>query len=242
MKSKLTTAMGKMNGRELGMLFFRDMVGLLTEGTEAYTLDEFTSLLTKADHRNRTEFLKYQIASSQLAQLSYIGWWTSALIRKNVLAIEALLGYVTLACVGHAVSKMVMLERLRHDLAHDDADAPWESEIVLREGADTIQKALLGRKADMEETYNCLNEFIKIHLAIAGAMAKLADVMDIPEIASIPNNPIVHVESLNKSIRDLEDPYREIFPEIDIDSLKPSQSDIDEWVTRVSGLIISGTA
>ncbi len=47
------------------------------------------------------------------------------MIRENVLRIEALLGHVTLACVGQAASQMVMLERLHHDLEHHDSDEPW---------------------------------------------------------------------------------------------------------------------
>ena len=214
------------------------MVVLLTEGSGVYTADVFESLLSKADRRNRYEFWNYRIASSQLFCLVLISWWVSALIREHVLMIELLLSHVRLSCVVDTASHLMTLERLSHDLCGD----PWESEEFLRGQTKKLTETILGRKEHLEEIYNDLNEFIKEHLAITGAMVELSKTMDMPEIASIPKNTMAWVETLNESVRKLEDPYREIFPEIDIDSLKPSQADIDEWVTRVSDLIVSITA
>ena len=38
------------------------------------------------------------------------------------------------------------------------------------------------------------------------------------------------IEILNESLRGLEEPYSEVFPEIDIDALEPSQEEIDSWI------------
>ena len=38
MKADMTTAMSKMSGRDLGRLYLKDAVGMLVDGTTAYTM------------------------------------------------------------------------------------------------------------------------------------------------------------------------------------------------------------
>jgi hypothetical protein len=209
---------------------------LLTEGNGVYTVDEFASLINKTDRSNVSEFRKYQAASSQLFHLITISRWVSALIREYVLRIQVAISCATLSCMGDAASKLMVAERLSHGI-YD----PWESEDFLREQAGTLRESLLGSKADVAEIYTNLSDFIRMHLAIKEAMASLAEIMQLPEIASTPNNPMVYVKELNKSLAKLESPYCDIFSEIDVSSLEPSQADIDEWVTRVSCFVSSRT-
>jgi len=200
------------------------------------------AILNKTDRGNISEFMNYTLATNQLAHLSHIGWWVSAMIRENVLRIVAMLGHVTLAVVGQAASQMVRLERLHHDLEHNDLSDPWESETMLKEQFNELQQLLLGRKADIRVIYDSLDSTIRMHREISAAMKIIAEKMQTPEIASIPHDPMGYVEKLNESLRELEDPYRDVFPEIDLDSLEPGQEEIDDWVTRVYDIIIPGIA
>ncbi len=113
---------------------------------------------------------------------------------------------------------------------------------VFGEKSNELQQLLLGRKADMEVIYDSLGSMIRMHRETSAAMKTIAEKMQTPEIASIPHDPMDYVERLNESLRELEDPYRDVFPEIDLDSLEPDQEEIDNWVTRVSDLITSCTA
>jgi len=92
----------------------------------------------------------------------------------------------------------------------------------------------LGSKPEVEKIYDGLNTLIRTHKTYVAAMAIMAETMQMPEIATIPHEVMTYVEQLNESLRKLEDPYREVFPEIDIDALDPSQEEIDDLVKRVS--------
>ena len=164
------------------------------------------------------------------------------MIRENIFRLEALLGTVRLAVVVHAASDIVKIERIYHEMKHEDADEPWESEILLTERSDKIQEVVLESKPEVEKIYDALNSMIRTHKTYAAAMAIMAETMQMPEIATIPHGCMIYVEQLNESLRKLEDPYRDVFPEIDIDALEPDQQEIDDLVKRVSVSVISGTA
>lgn len=234
MKSKIMAAMSKMNGTELGKLWLKDAATLLTKGAGVYTVDEFNSILSKTNRSNRIAFEEYSSVTGQLLHMAALSWWGSAMIRENVLKLEALLGTVRLAVVVHAASDIVKIERIYREMKHEDADEPWESEIGFTEGYTKIHEAILESKADVEEICDGLNSMIRTHKTYVEAMAIIAETMQMPEIASIPHHPMPYVEMLNESLSKLEDPYSEVFPEIDIDALEPDQQEIDDLVKRVS--------
>jgi len=233
-KSKIMAAMSKMNGTELGKLWLKDAAALLTKGVGAYTVDDFCSILSKADRSNRIAFVKYKSATTQLFLMSYLNWWGAAMIRENVFRIEALLGTVRLSIVVHVASDIAKVERIYRDQKSGDSDEPWESEIVFTEKYNEFREAVLGSKPEVEKIYDGLNTLIRTHKTYVAAMAIMAETMQMPEIATIPHEVMTYVEQLNESLRKLEDPYREVFPEIDIDALDPSQEEIDDLVKRVS--------
>lgn len=229
MRSNMLTAMAKMSGRDLGKLYMKDMATVLSLGTGAYTGDDFMTLVNKINRSDRHEFWGYHAAAGQIFHMTTIGWWIAATIRERVLIIEALLDGVRYASTEYATSRMAMYERLRHG-----DDDPWEMEVVARESADLLQKTFIDRAEGIAKHFEELSQSVKAHKALTAAMAVLAETVQIPEIASIPNDPMPNVESLNEWLRELKDPYRDIFPEIDMDSLEPSQEDIDAWITRAN--------
>jgi len=187
MKSKLRTAMSKMSVRDLGRLYLKDAVALLVDGTAAYTTDEFSSALSRMDDRRRSmcQFMEYRHAASQLCLLTVFSRWVSTAIHEGILRIEAMMGYVSLSGVSYAASQLMVIERLSLDI-HD----PWDSEVILKEHSADVKEAILARKADIAEACSDLNTLIRMHLTITQAMVSLAEMLQMPEIASIPNNPM----------------------------------------------------
>ena len=130
MKSDISAAMSKMSGKDLGRLFLKDTVEVITGGTKAYTLDEFSSIANRLDRKNIFELMKYKHKETQLMLLTLTSYWVSAVIGEYILKIETLLGYVMLTCSGKDAGLMITFERLSHN---PEDEQPWKYEKLLKE-------------------------------------------------------------------------------------------------------------
>lgn len=236
MEKRVKNVMKKMTGTDLGKLLLKDAIAGWAGGSRAYTTADIDAVVHKLDWRNRREYLKYADLVSHISSRMLYGWWLCSVIEKTTLRFDCILCITRLFHTYKMASLSLTYQRLSYGTSGDWRD-PGEDEILLRDLSERLKEIVPENREGVGDLHDMLMAFVQHYLTLEKIMRSLAEMLDMPEIASLVESPIHHVEELSQDIRsELEtlppdSPYRELLPEIDISSLEPDTVEVESYIS-----------
>jgi len=237
LRANVVNMMRKMSGGELGKLLLKDVIAGLGGGSRAYTIEDFDAVVHRLDWRNRREYLKYTEMVDHISTRLMYGWWLCSVIEKFTLRFDCILCITRLFHTYRMASLGLTCQRLSYAISDDEWRDPGEEEILLRDLSQKLEETSLEDREGVAELHNTLMDFVKQYLTFDQIMKSLAEMVEIPELASIVESPVHYVEQLSQSIKsELEilppdSPYRELLPEIDISGLEPDMAEVESYIS-----------
>lgn len=243
LRTDIVNMMRKMSGTDLGKLLLKDVIAGLGGGTRAYSLADFDAVVHGLDWRNRREYLKYSDLVSHISSRMLYGWWLCSVIEKTTLKFDVMWWMMKFCKTYEIASRGLTCQRLSYGTSCGEWRDPDEEEILLRDRSKQLRESFLENREGIGELHNTLITFVKHYLTFDKIMRSLAEMIDMPEIASIVKSPLHHVEELKQQIeKELatlpeNSPYRELLPDIDISSLEPDMAEIESYISDTAELL-----
>jgi len=237
MEKRIKNLMDNMSGRDLGRLFMKDEIAALGGDSRVYSAEDFDAVFKKLDWPNRNEYTRYRNLLSHISTRMLYGWWLCNVIEKVTLKFDCILCITRLFHAFKMASLSLTFQRLSYGTPEGDWRDPGEDEILLRDLSEQLKGSVPETREGIEELHNTLMAFAKEFLTFDAKMKALAEMLDMPEIASIVESPIHYVEKLKQDIESElatlppNSPYRELLPEIDVSSLEPDTAEVENYIS-----------
>lgn len=219
MKIDISSVMGKLKGAEIGKLKAKDYIGILTGINPTYSEDDFDNAINKQDRDNKVNFLNYGHLSKELMILCLNYRIIVDQIEKLTFKLNWFRLFISSMDFIDIGRESLTIERIKNHFGDD----PGEQETGLRDFCINIRDGLLDEREGISQIYDTLKYGITHYFVCKDMIKALSERLDFPELEAVINDdPLPSVENLNAWALDLpkDNPYKELFQAIDIESLK----------------------
>lgn len=238
MEKRVKKLMSNMSGGDLGKLVLKDMVGVLAGQRNAYTTEQLEVAINKLRGKDARDYSRYYDIISHIHQLTLMYWWLCKVIENITLKMDIIQDLIRFRNTSEVASQALLLQRL--SMKEPTDPDPNSFEVEFRNTARKLSEDILQNKDQLAEIHRDLEVFATASLSFETAIRSLAEMLEMPELASIVERPLDHVDELLQRIRDElpeGSPYREIFPNIDTGALKPDETEVKQFMSRIPELL-----
>ena len=238
MEKRVKRLMANMSGADLGKLVLKDVVGALAGHGNVYTKEELQAVINKLDGKDAREYSRYSDIMSHIHTLTLMYWWVCKIIENITLKLDIVQDSIRFCTTSEAASQALLFQRI--SMAEPTDPDPDSSEIEFRNTARKLSENILQNKEQLAGLHSDLEGFATASLSLETVLRSLAEMLELPELVSIAESPLQHVDELLQRIRaELPEgsPYREIFPDIDTAALEPDETDVKLYMSRILELL-----
>lgn len=243
MEKRVKNIMSNMSGGDLGRLFVQDAISQMGGESRAYSAEDFDAVFQKLDWRNKNEYMNYTSLLRLIISEFLYGWWLCSAIEAVTLRLDVIIWIMRFNFARETIGESLLLQRLEYAASGGEWIDPSEDETLYREASRQLMETFLESKKDIAKLGDTLVSRVKQYLTFDKTMRVLSEMVGIPELATIIESPLHHVDALIQDIeRELENlppdsPCRKVIPDIDISTLEPDQAEVESHISQVTKLL-----